>query len=134
MMWGDPGAALRSNHQLRGEGRRDPPSPSSGDPRSEVRLLTRTPVIASGATGSRALVPARPRHLLRPCVHGRPPRRRHGHARVPTTQAAQSPELVTSRGAWVARSVKHPTLGFSSGHALRTLTWSPASGSHAGPH
>ena len=30
---------------------------------------------------------------------------------------------------WVVQSVKHPTLGFGSGHDLRVLGWSPMLGS-----
>ena len=34
-----------------------------------------------------------------------------------------------SGGTWVAQSVKHPTLDFSSGHDLMVVRSSPASGS-----
>ena len=36
---------------------------------------------------------------------------------------------MASRGAWVAESVKHPTLGFSLGHDLVVMGLSPVSGS-----
>ena len=35
---------------------------------------------------------------------------------------------IKSRGPWVVQSVKHPTLGFGSGHALRVVRSSPKSG------
>jgi len=35
-------------------------------------------------------------------------------------------------GAWVAQSVKHPTLDFGSGHELRVVSSSPAWGSTLG--
>jgi len=38
-------------------------------------------------------------------------------------------KIVTLRDAWVAQSVKHPTLDFSSGHDLRFMISSPMSGS-----
>lgn len=34
--------------------------------------------------------------------------------------------------AWVAQSVGYPTLGFGSGHGLKTMRWSPLSGSELG--
>ena len=33
---------------------------------------------------------------------------------------------IEPRGTWVAQSVKHPTLDFSSGHDLTFARWSPA--------
>ena len=39
------------------------------------------------------------------------------------------PQTHCEGGAWVAQSVEHPTLGFSSGHGLRVVRWRPAAGS-----
>ena len=38
-------------------------------------------------------------------------------------------QIIRWRGAWVAQSVKCPSLGFSSGHDLTVLSSSPMSGS-----
>ena len=35
-------------------------------------------------------------------------------------------------GTWVAQSIKHLALGFSSGHDLRVMRWSPVAGSSMG--
>ena len=37
-----------------------------------------------------------------------------------------------TRGAWVAKSVKQPTLDFGLGHDLRAVRWSPSVGSTLG--
>ena len=41
-------------------------------------------------------------------------------------------EMTFLRGAWVARSVKPPTLDFGSGCDLRVVRWSPVPGSALG--
>jgi len=37
--------------------------------------------------------------------------------------------MISPWGAWVAQSVKHPAVDFGSGHDLRVVRSSPASGS-----
>ena len=48
---------------------------------------------------------------------------------VASAESVQRLKGVTERGAWVAQSVKRPTLGFHSGHDLTVHEFQPRSGS-----
>ena len=51
---------------------------------------------------------------------------------LPLIQAGVEPKNRSLRGAWVAQSVKHPTLDLGSGHDLMVLRSRPASSSALG--